>query len=86
MGCPWGQRGCAPGTPRDGESSRVQMRWANGPPVCHRVWDGLILRWGLPAPNPRGPVEWGVGAPDAENSPSLAPSQSGPGGVSSSPA
>lgn len=46
--------------------------------------DGLILWWGLPAPNLRGPLEWGVGAPGAENSPSLAPSQSSPGCVSSS--
>lgn len=34
---------------------------------------------GLPAPTPRGPLEWGVGAPGSENSPSLAPSQSSPG-------
>ena len=34
---------------------------------------------GLPAPSPGGPLEWGVGAPGAENSPSLAPGQRSPG-------
>lgn len=86
MGRPLGAEGtgggCALGTSRDGEppggSGEVGK---TGHLLAPGFGGGRALGGrGLPAPSPRGPLAWGVGTPGAENSPSLASSQSSPGG------
>lgn len=64
MGCPWGQRAQKEDCTR--ESPRAQVRWENGPPVCHRVWgwaDSLVGAYLLPTQEALWSGEWGPLAP-----------------------